>query len=183
MLKTFLVEQGVGEHWVALILQAGAVAAIVVVAFLVDRIAKRLLVRALSYVIKRTETQWDDVLLEKNVFSRLAHLAPAVVVHAMVPIVFPGLGDEGGELIQQIVIAYVIVIAVTVISSVLDALLDIYRSYEISLQKPIKSYVQTAKIVLYLVGGVFVVSSLMDSSPWTFLGSIGALAAVLMLVC
>lgn len=182
MLKTFLTEKGLSEPIVLLILRAGAVAAIVVVAFLADRIAKRLLLRGLSYFIKRTETQWDDVLLEKKVFNRLAHLAPAIVVHAMTPIVLPGLTDEGVGLIRRIVMAYVIVIAVTVISSILDALVEIYRSYEVSLQKPIKSYVQTAKVVFYLVGGVFVVSFLMDSSPWRFLGSIGALTAVLMLV-
>ncbi|MCH8221760.1 MAG: mechanosensitive ion channel, partial [Proteobacteria bacterium] len=43
-------------------------------------------------------------------------------------------------------------------------------------------YVQIAKIILYCIGAILVISTLLDRSPLLLLGSFGALTAVLMLV-
>ncbi len=48
-------------------------------AWCVDLFSRRWLVRGVHALVKRTETKWDDALMEHHVFERLAHLAPALV--------------------------------------------------------------------------------------------------------
>src|SRR5690606_36301039 len=64
----------------------------------------------------------------------------------------------------------------------LNAFDAIYRSYEISKIRPIKGYIQVAKIVLFIVGGIVVISNLIGQNPLIILSGLGALSAVLMLI-
>ena len=57
-----------------------------------------------------------------------------------------------------------------------------YRTFEWSKQVPIYSFIQAIKLIVYMVGGVFIVAKLMGKDPSVIFGSLGALTAVLMLV-
>lgn len=48
---------------------------------LVARLVKRILVRLVSRLVERCSATWDDAFLKHNVFGRLAHLAPGVLVY------------------------------------------------------------------------------------------------------
>jgi len=74
------------------------------------------------------------------------------------------------------------IITAGVINGFLNALSDIYETLDVAKSKPIKSYVQVLKIVLYAVTGVLAISSLLGESPLVLLGGIGALSAVLLLI-
>ena len=52
-----------------------------------------------------------------------------------------------------------------VVNGLLDAASDIYATREISRERPIpRSYVQVAKIANYIVGGIFAVSTLLETA-------------------
>ena len=42
-------------------------------------VAKRVLLRLIEFVVKKSTTRWDDILLERGVFDRVAWLAPSLV--------------------------------------------------------------------------------------------------------
>ena len=44
-------------------------------------LAKRLLLKGVNALIKRSRAKWDDALLERNVFGRFSHLAPGIVIY------------------------------------------------------------------------------------------------------
>ena len=57
-------------------------------------VAKFIIVRVLRKIAKRTKSIWDDVLLEKKVFNRMAFLLPGILVYQFAPSTleeFPGL--------------------------------------------------------------------------------------------
>ena len=66
------------ENWLGHI---GAVAILLVVAWASDRITYRVFRGAIRRMAARTKSTWDDRIMERNVFSRLAHAVPAVVVY------------------------------------------------------------------------------------------------------
>ena len=66
--------------------------------------------------------------------------------------------------------------------SFLNALIDIYDTLEIARSNPIKGFVQGAKLFVYIVGGIFLVSALLGRDPWGLVAGIGAVTAVLLLV-
>jgi miniconductance mechanosensitive channel len=59
----------------------GALAILVILAWLADVVTKRFFLGLVRRVAARTRSTWDDRMVERKVFTRLAHVAPAVVVY------------------------------------------------------------------------------------------------------
>lgn len=141
-------------------------------------VARRVVVRVLIFTAKRTRVSWDDILVDQGVFSHLPYLAPAAVFYLAAPL-FP---DYLIEPIRRLTTAYIAVNVVILVDKLLNAVLVFYRKFPISKERPIKGYVQVVKIFLYIIGVIVSISLLMDQSPWAFLGGIGAMTAVLLLI-
>ena len=60
---------------------------VVFLAVIANLVAKRLVLRAVISLADRTETNWDDLLIERRVFHRFAHIAPALVINFFAPAV------------------------------------------------------------------------------------------------
>src|SRR5690606_7033746 len=68
------------------------------------------------------------------------------------------------------------------VNSLLKTCRDIFRSSKGFKDKPIDSYLQVIQIFLIFIIGTLAVSLLTGNSPWSFLVSLGAASAILMLV-
>ncbi|GAH18978.1 unnamed protein product, partial [marine sediment metagenome] len=77
---------------------------------------------------------------------------------------------------------YMILVGLYAFNSFLNAAVDIYRSFEISRQRPIKGYIQVIKIIISVFVGIIALATIMDRSPWLLLSGLGAMTAVLILV-
>jgi len=127
--------------------------------------------------ITRTTSQWDDLIAKRGVFRLLAWLAPAFILYVGVAH-YPELLGLG----RRIILGFIFVMLTLMMGRLLTAALDIYQLYPISIERPIKGYVQLGKLLVYLLGGIIVISILVDQSPWGILGGLGAITAVLLLV-
>ncbi|MDY7095021.1 MAG: mechanosensitive ion channel [Acidobacteriota bacterium] len=157
-------------------------AGILVVAVLAFFLARALMRRGLMSLVRRTRTSWDDALAEKRVFDHLAQLSPALVFYFGALVLFPQQGTLFG-LMQRLALGYMVVVGGLAINAFLSAVVVIYEtSFQGARERPILSYVQVAKIVLWVLVGVLLVAALMERSPWALLGGLGALTAVLLLV-
>ena len=56
--------------------------------------------------------------------------------------------------------AYLIIMGLIVINSLLNAINDIYQTYEISKVKPVKGYIQVVKIIVVTLGIILVIANL-----------------------
>jgi miniconductance mechanosensitive channel len=151
--------------------------AVLAAAGLAYLLARLLLVRAVSFFVRRTRTRWDDALAERRAFRRLAHLLPALVLYASA-----GLFAGGAGLVERLALSYMTLVVLLVVMAVANAAVDIYQTYEVARARPIKGFVEVAKIALAFVVGVFVLATLLDREPWLLLSGLGALTAVLLLV-
>jgi len=59
----------------------GAVALLAVVAWLTDQLAKRAFRGFARRVAARTRSTWDDHIIDRRVFGRIAHVLPALVTY------------------------------------------------------------------------------------------------------
>ncbi|MGY8996757.1 MAG: mechanosensitive ion channel family protein, partial [Alphaproteobacteria bacterium] len=85
-------------------------------------------------------------------------------------------------LARRVILGFIFLVLTLMLGRVLTAGLDIYQLYPISTERPIKGYVQLGRLLVYLLGGIIVISILVDRSPWGILGGLGAITAVLLLV-
>ena len=179
--ESWLVDQGVGASVADVTATATGVLVVVVFAMVANLVAKRVLLRAVVKLAARTETSWDDVLTERRVFHRLAHIAPALVIYFFAPAV---LGTDASA--TRIVIAgcllYLLVVIVSVLEGVLNATVDIVRASRFGRGVPLTSFAQVAKLVLYGVASIVALSVLIGESPVVLLGGLGVMTTVMMLV-
>ncbi len=164
-----------------LMARGATAASILVVCIIANFVAKHLIVRGLGYLISQTENQRDDIFMERKVLSRLAHFAPAVVVYLLAPVALEGY-ESLITLMSNIIFIYMIFLGMLFIDSLLNALVDIYRTFDASRNIPIKSFVQIAKLVVFLIGTIFIISIILGKTPLYLISGLGALTAVLMLV-
>jgi len=150
-------------------------------AFLSDVLTRRVIIIVLSRLAARTKTLWDDILIEKRVFHRLSHLAPALVLWHSVGFVlrfYPTLMT----ITHKALTIYMIIVVLLAINAFLKALNDIYHTLPASKGRSIKGYIQLAQIIFFSLCIILVISILSGTPPKILLTGLGALAAVLMLV-
>lgn len=168
-------------QWVGYIKLAILLVVLFILSALVWWLTKRVMVTVLHRIFKKTKATWDDKLIERGVFDKLAHIAPAIVVNFAAPYVF---GDFPSLIPAVMVITDLFIIAVVIwsINAMLTALADILSETKVFKDKPVASYAQLGKIIVFLVGGVLIFSLLIGKSPLTILGAMGAMTAVLLLI-
>jgi miniconductance mechanosensitive channel len=86
------------------------------------------------------------------------------------------------DTIQRLSLVYMILAGLFAFNSFLNAVVDIYNTFEIAREKPIKGYVQISMIIISIFGGIFALSTLLNRSPWPLLSGLGAMTAILLLI-
>jgi miniconductance mechanosensitive channel len=173
------VVQWLGEH--AIVRQVGGLVVVLLVAYLADKITKRILLATIARLVRRTTFTWDDVLQKHRVFERLAHFAPALTIYFGI-LFIPDIGESVSNLVRQAALASTVLVGIMSVGAFLNAVHEIYATSRIAAGRPMKGYVQIAKILVYVLGSIVAVATLIGRSPLFFLGGIGAMTAVLLLV-
>jgi len=179
--KDWLISQGLSSSWAVPVLRLGLGLVVVLASWLIGVIARRILRKMIEKIVIASRTDWDDIALRHGVFDNLLRLVPALAFQLLVAIPLTGLADATG-LVRTGIHIYMLVIAILVIDSVLNAALSIYRRYPVSRRFDIMAIVQVLKIVAYVIIGILIVSLLLNRSPLALLGGMGAMTAVLLLV-
>ena len=154
---------------------------IVLIAVVCDVVCKLLINKLLLPVIRRTKFEWDDHVYDKKVVARLAALAPAFILYAFLPSAFE---PEGSwyVLTERICKVYIIALILRFLNGMLNAFLDIFNEKEELRHYPIKGGIQTLQVILFSIGFISIVGTIIDESPARLFAGLGASAAVLMLI-
>lgn len=149
--------------------------------YALDYIMRNLLYSALNKIARRTLTQWDDFLLANKVHVQLSRAVLALLTRQLLPVIFLGFPVLTAALVKFLDVVVLLTIY-HLVNSLLKTCRDIFRSSKAFKDKPIDSYLQVVQIFLIFVIGTLAVSLLTGNSPWSFLVSLGAASAILMLV-
>jgi miniconductance mechanosensitive channel len=181
IIKDWLIRLGLGEETAVFGVRVLAIVVMLVVACIAYIITKRFLLRVVKSLVERSKTIWDDILLEQKVFNRLSYFAPALVIYGMAPFVLSG-SSAAIATLRLATKIYMVIVGLLVFDSFLNSVVDIYRTFEFSQKKPIRGFVQGAKIILFFFGGIFILAMIMGKSPGIIFGGLGAMMAVFMLI-
>ena len=180
-LADWLQQSGLSQP-VALAAERLAVIALIISAALVANfVARRLIVRLLHNLFKRTRAGWYTIVAERGVLLRLSRVAPALVIYGGAALIAPQL-PWLVEAIRRVTSSWIVLTAALTIDSGIDVFHDLYRQTAVARQRPIKGFVQLAKVVLFIVAGVIVLTTILNQSPLGILSGLGAMSAVLLLI-
>ena len=181
ILIDFFIGIGLTEIYSTIASKTVLIAGVILIGFIVNLIAKKIILSVIIKIVRKTRTKWDDILVEQGLFNRLAHITPILVLYFAVPLIFPS-ADAVSGLIQRFILAYMIIVVLMVLSSFLSAVNTIYSSYEIAKNRPIKGYLQIVRVFISIIGIVLVITTILNKSALGLLSGIGALSAVIMLI-
>lgn len=180
-LDTLLAETGMSQDLAAFVKMFMLIIVTLLLSYLSAIIVRKFIVSILRTVIKRSKTKIDDIFMERKVFNRLSHFAPALVIFFMTPLVFKDY-PAFIQFIQDGTYVYMILIGLLVADSFISAMHEVYISLAISKHRPIKGYVQIVKIVVYFIAIIVIIATIFGKSPKGLLTALGTAAAVLILV-
>jgi len=152
-----------------------------VLAWLANYATKRFITSVIHPLIHKSGAKWDDKLAEHRVLIRLSHIVPAAIIHILTPTLFAG-HPQIIALCQAVVNTYLIVIVLFIIDGALNFCRSIWDQLPVGRRFPAKSFIQAAKLVINLVGCIFILSVILGKSPLVFFSGLGAITAILLLI-
>ncbi len=149
---------------------------VVIIHFLTRRIIRQIL----TWVARGSRPLTTH--LKDNKFAYyLALIAPVSLINLSIPIIFenfPRLIHPTGVILD----IYIVFMIINILMSISNAFGDRLRTNETFKYRPIESYLQVIKIILYLLGAIAIFSQLTGKDPVAFFSIMGAASAVLLLM-
>lgn len=179
-IEEILLSWGFNQSWADDLTSGIILIVILAIAFLGDAICRHVIMNVVARLVKKTKATWDDVVFDRKVMIHISHLVAPIILYLLLPLAItnPGLLS----FVQRICMIYIIAVFLRFISSLLTAIFNVYSEREQFRDRPLKGLLQTIQVILFFVGGIIIVSILIDKSPMVLLTGLGASAAVLMLV-
>ena len=180
-LKDLFIQAGLSYSLSSLMSTITLVAGVIVLSWLVNLIAKTIILKTVTRIVKKTTSTWDDIFLEQKVFTRLSHFAPAIVIWLMAGWALKAY-PLGMAVVHKMAYIYMVIVGMIVVTSFIEAWHKIYNTLPISQHRHIKGYVQLVKIFVILLAILIIVSVIFRKDISSILTGLGAMAAVLILV-
>lgn len=181
ILNEWLVQLGLTEQYAKLVTEYSFLLILIVFSYLAFIIAKFLINNYFHALIKRTKSEWDDYIIKHRVFNRISYLIPLFLLSFFIDDVIPD-HQLSVSILTTIVQVLIITVSVSILIGLLNTFSDIYNTFAVSKSRPIKGYMQVAKIVTYILAAASVISVFLGDNGFGWLAGFGAFSAVLMLV-
>lgn len=176
LLTTGLSEKAVHSiNSVLLLIALGAI--LYVVDFLLRKIFLLFILRA----VRKSKTKFDDYLVRHKVIKYFMHIVTIVIAKQFLPLIFVGFPKWINATMKLTDVILIITIALLA-NGFIKSVRDWFKTKKAFEDKPVDSYAQVVSIFVFFVCGILIFSSLTGKSPITFLVSLGAASAILMLV-
>ena len=180
-LMKWLQQMGVAEGSLLTVQRIVVIAAILLIAYVLDMICRKIVMPGVRKVTAKTQITWDDYLLNDDVLNNVCHLIPPVVVYALIPFAFP---HEPAllEFVLKICWIYITVVGMKLVCAFLTSLYTISSEHEKLKNHSMKGFYQMIKLIVICIGSIIIISTLIDKDPIAILTGLGAGTAILMLV-
>ena len=174
-------QAGFNSEWSHTINSLFLLLIVIIILLTIDFITRKVVLTLVTRFITRSKNVIDDHLIKNKTLKYISHFIPLFIAQQISPIIFLGFPNWLKAINKGIEVLLVLII-MAIIHSALKIIRDILKSRKSFADKPLESYLQVAQIVLICIGGTIIFSILTGISPKTFLVSLGAASAVLILV-
>lgn len=158
-----------------------SILSLIVVSFLLFWLVKWLLKNVVGSLIRLSATKYDDFFLGRKLERRIAFLVPIYMIRGLIYVVAPDF-DSFNSFVIGLMRICEITTYTGILLSIFDSLSDIYNSFDVSKNKPMKGLLQVAKIIAIMVCILLVIGVMTNKNLGNIFIGLGTLSAVLMLV-
>ena len=173
-------QMGVADDNMSLVLRIAVIIGILIIAFILNLICKKIIIPSVHRITSRTESTWDDHLLSDDVLKNMRRLILPIAVYANIPLAIPE--PTVLSIILKLCWVYIIVVLIKLCCSVINSLYVISSEHEKFKDHSLKGFYQMIKLVVVCIGVIVIISTLVNKNPTVILTGLGAGTAILMLV-
>lgn len=141
----------------------------------------RIVTPLMNYITRKTETDWDDDILNEKAMKAFSQLAPALILAWLLPQAFTN-HIWGVVLIEKLTQVYIVYAVINLLCVLISNTVDGFEKRDKAAQHNLTVIEGAVKLILVLIGVIISLSILFDKKPTMVLTGFGASAAVLMLV-
>lgn len=177
----FLTEKSVSYPLSRLIATISASFLIILICVITYFIVKYKILRFIKYLITKSKSKFDDLLLDSGTFRHIPKFIPGLILLYAIPIVL----KEYIFIIilfQKAIYIYLTILVLLTFNSLLTVVSKMYKTFRATMKIPITALVQGVRIIFGIIAVVIVVAIVLDKSPIIILSGLGALTAVFMFV-
>jgi len=181
LVRGFLANLGLSAGTISWMSTLIMVLAVFIIAWLSKIFAQLIIMRVVTFAVKRSKSAYDDKFLETRMFHRLAWIVPGLVVYFMASWL---LQDSLGWLtvVHKTAAVYIVVLATLSVSSFVEGWHQVYLMQPIASGRSIKPYVQVVKVLLIFAGALVIASVLFRVPFNNVITGLGVATAVLAVV-
>lgn len=172
---------GITDYWLKYFNFIILLMILTVLVFLLQYITRVIISFFLDRFGKISRSEFPKNLAKRRFPHFLAMVIPYSLVKGSIPIIFNHFPDTM-VLVNKLVDIFLIFYVIWLLMSVIKAFFDTLNKKPNLKDKPLESYAQVIKIILYCIGFIVLFSILTGKNPVHILTGLGALSAVLMLV-
>lgn len=177
----FISDLGIAEPYIIYFRLAFFLILLFISASILNLLTKKVFLKYLYKFFTNNSFKWDDSFVEKGVFNKLSRLVPALLIRAVVPVIFSDF-DKILPFIIRLTDSYLIIVTISISLAIVRVVEKTLVEQPAFRNKPLSSYFQGIKLLLYIVGFILVLSVILGRSPIYFLSAFGAMTAILLLV-
>ncbi len=156
-------------------------ATILIVAYIAGWLTHLLTTNIIRRIQKHKQYTLLGKLMEFNALKRLSTIIPPLVILSLLPVTFTE-KSRFINIVENITWIYFTIATIRSLTALFSSIGDAAYSNKKYHDKPIKGFIQTTKIITYIIGAIIIISILTNKSPFYLIGGLGAFAAVLMLI-
>jgi miniconductance mechanosensitive channel len=170
----FLSNYGISSYLSIIITSGLIILSITVIVIMINYITRRIILSFFKRIAKSTSSTFDDLLIKNKVPRLLSFIPSLFFLYLVVPTYIDNL--------VIIIEALTIVLFIITVKSILGTVKDYFKLSSSLKHIPIDSYIQVVMIFLWFIGIILILSVLTGREIGTFLASLGALSAIIILV-
>ncbi|MDE6633043.1 MAG: mechanosensitive ion channel family protein [Muribaculaceae bacterium] len=134
-----------------------------------------------TFITRKTETEWDDDILNSKAMKAFSQLAPALILAWLLPQAFSN-HMWGVAVVEKLTQVYIVYAIINLLSVLMSNTVEGFEKRDKANEHNLSVIEGALKLILVLIGIIVSLSILFDKKPTMVLTGFGASAAVLMLV-
>ena len=171
---TFLTSKGLSELVSQGLATLIIIASISLVVIVINFITKKIILSFFKRIAKSTSSSFDDLLIKNKVPGLLSYIPSLFFLFWIIP--------TYSNTLYLLIEAFTVILFILTVRAILNTVKDYFKSSDSLKHIPVDSYIQVIMIFIWFVGIILILSVLTGREVGTFLASLGALSAIIILV-
>ncbi|MDT0552485.1 mechanosensitive ion channel family protein [Urechidicola vernalis] len=172
---------GIGDETAMFLNLLVLVVSLFIILYVIDFLLRKIIINAFNRFAEKSNTNFDNLMVKNKAPRNIAHIVPVIIADSLIPIAFIDF-ENAGNFVSKGLEVFGVLLTLWIVRSLLNTFKDYFKTLPRLKDKPIDSYIQVFMIFAWAFGFIVVLVIIADIHIPTFLATMGAASAVILLM-